>query len=124
MAEAEKDTLAKGVRRRLREQRGESIAEVLLAVLISALALVLLAGMISASADMIEHSRNTMDDYIAAENALAEKSASDAERVMIETKTKTESVAFRLTDGGNGDVYCYINDALSGNVIAYKDAAR
>ena len=85
MAEAEKDTLAKGVRRRLREQRGESIAEVLLAVLISALALVLLAGMISASADMIEHSRNTMDDYIAAENALAEKSASDAERVMIET---------------------------------------
>ena len=38
--------------------------------------------------------------------------------------TKTESVVFRLTDGGNGDVYCYINDALSGNVIAYKDAAR
>lgn len=55
---------------RLRSRGGDSIAEVLVALLISAVALVMLASMISASASLIERSKATMAQYYAVNNAL------------------------------------------------------
>ena len=53
----------KNIRKKLKSTAGESLAEVLIALLISALALVMLAEMINASANMIMRSRKTMEDY-------------------------------------------------------------
>ena len=48
---------------RIRSQTGESIAEVLIALLISALALVMLASMISSTQSMVDKSKNKMKEY-------------------------------------------------------------
>ena len=51
------------IRRKLNSTRGETLAEVLVAVLISALALVMFAGMISTSRQLITRSEKTVEDY-------------------------------------------------------------
>ena len=51
-------------------EKGDSIAEVLIALLISSLALVLLASMISSSANMITNSKTKMNDYYTETNVL------------------------------------------------------
>ena len=56
--------------RKLNNRSGESLAEVLVSVLISAVALVMLASMITSSTSMIEKSRASMKDNYAAANAL------------------------------------------------------
>ena len=48
---------------KLRGQLGESIAETLIALLISALALMMLAGAVSAAANVITKSRTSMNTY-------------------------------------------------------------
>ncbi len=59
--------------KRLREQKGESIAEVLVALLISAVALVMLASMINASARLVTDSRKKMAKYYAANEFLTKQ---------------------------------------------------
>ena len=59
--------------RRLRSKAGESITEVLVALMISALGLMLLAGMITASSNMITKSRDKITDYVAGEVSMIEK---------------------------------------------------
>ena len=58
--------------RKLNNRSGESLAEVLVSVLISAVALVMLASMITSSTSMIEKSRASMKDNYAAANALVD----------------------------------------------------
>lgn len=58
-------------RRRLKNRGGETITEVLVALLISALALTMLAAMIAAATRMVDQSRKSLDDYYKAENNLA-----------------------------------------------------
>ena len=60
--------------RKFQSRRGESISEVLTAVLITTLGLTILAGMISGASRVIRRSEDAMGRYIAAENALAEQS--------------------------------------------------
>lgn len=48
---------------KLKSDSGETIAELLIALLISSLALIMLAGMINASANMVSTSRKTLEDY-------------------------------------------------------------
>ena len=57
-------------KKRLRSSRGESIAEVLVSLLISAVALVMLASMISASSRMISESRDSFAEYYERNNRL------------------------------------------------------
>ena len=63
-------------KRRLRNNAGESIAEVLVALLISSLALMILAGMITSTANMITKSKKVYGDYIAAEASLVDYTVS------------------------------------------------
>lgn len=53
----------KRIIKKLNSQAGESIAETLLAVLVAALALTMLAGMITAAVNMVKKSEDKMGDY-------------------------------------------------------------
>ena len=55
------------VTQKLKSSAGESIAEVLIALLISALALMMLAGMINAASNTVTTSREILEDYYGAE---------------------------------------------------------
>lgn len=59
----------KSMFRKLKSQKGETISETLVALLISALALTMLAGAITASANLVEKSRTKMGSYYAANEA-------------------------------------------------------
>ena len=56
--------------KKLKAQAGESIAEVLIALLISSLALVMLASMISSTQSMVSRSKTKMSAYYQANNVL------------------------------------------------------
>lgn len=62
--------MKKKLRKKLKNNKGETITEVLVALLISVLSLTLLAGMISASVSMTDKSRKNITDYYTAENTL------------------------------------------------------
>jgi len=56
--------------RLLKSSRGDSIAEVLIALLISAVALVMLASMISSSTSMTDSSKKKIENYYVSTNSL------------------------------------------------------
>ena len=58
------------LKRKIRSRKGDSIAEVLIALLISSLALVMLASMISSSGRMITTSQSVMEKYYAASSVM------------------------------------------------------
>ena len=62
--------------RKLRSSRGESISEVLVALLISSLALVMLASMISSTTSLVTKSRDVLSEYYDANNALSSRGSS------------------------------------------------
>ena len=67
----DKQALKNRIKKKIRSRTGDSIAEVLIALLISSLALVMLASMITASANMITKSRDTLEDYYAETGGLS-----------------------------------------------------
>ena len=69
--------MRKRIKRRLRSQDGETIAEVLIALLVSAIALMMLAQMVGASTDLILRGEKSMDEYYKAVNPLADKARAD-----------------------------------------------
>ena len=66
------------IRKKLHSRAGETIAETLIALLISALALVMLAGAISAGTRIILQSENTIQAYYQENNKLATPAGSTA----------------------------------------------
>ncbi len=64
--------------KKLKAQAGESIAEVLIALLISSVALVMLASMISSTQSMVSKSKTKMSAYYQANNALETCSGTSA----------------------------------------------
>ena len=80
--------------KKLRGRSGESIAETLIALLISALALMMLAGAISTVADIISRSNAQMNEYYAADNNLVTRSSgtgTDPFSIKIEYSSSTYS---------------------------------
>ncbi|MBQ2641724.1 MAG: hypothetical protein IJG52_00195 [Lachnospiraceae bacterium] len=63
---------------RLRSRAGETIAETLVALLISSIGLMMLASMITSSAQLITKSRSVLKEYYAESNQLEEKGESGA----------------------------------------------
>ena len=61
----------KRLRKKLKSNRGESIAEVLIALAVTSLAAMVFAGAISASSRIIQQSKAAAATYIAEENELA-----------------------------------------------------
>ena len=108
-------SLAGAAASKLRSGSGESIAEVLVALLISAAALVMLASMITASTSMIRAGDERLKDYYDANELL-----SKADGAPDHTGTAVLSSG---TDGFSQEfsVDYYVNDdAPKGDVIAYR----
>ena len=113
---------------KLRSNRGDSIAEVLVALLISAVALVMLASMIASSSRLILRSRESMEKYDAANNVLA--SMPDTVPSDVKTVTQSSNVQLNVKNAGSpvrlktasGDlVTVYQHEGYTGeSVVAYK----
>lgn len=102
---------------RLRNTAGESIAETLIALLISSLALIMLAGAVSTATDIVKRSKTTMSAYYDADSALtnvAEGSGSI-------TVTLAETNAPEETAVSQEITVSYASNAVFGNkvVVAY-----
>lgn len=65
------DAMMNKLKARLRSRAGESIAETLLALLIASLAMMMLAGAISAAGGIVTRSRTAMEEYYGEDAKLA-----------------------------------------------------
>ena len=111
--------MMKKLKSRLRSQKGESISEVLVAVLVSMVALTMLAMMITATTKMVIRSRTKMDEYVKSNNVLVEKNTvgltGSASFYIVKEGAETLTT---LTDASTASipVRYYVNDSL-GNVM-------
>ena len=107
--------------RKLRSERGESLTEVLVSTLIAAVALTMLASMVSTGSRFVSQSRDRLTAYYEAGNALAAQTP-EADQPVIELKLKNGDAAVSLTpDGGGIEAYAFVNDTLGGDgVAAYR----
>ncbi len=97
--------MSKRIMKKLRDHSGETIAETLIALLVSALALVMLAGAIGTAARVVTTSENTMQAYYLANNDLAtpgdsggtnysEKTTKGSAQIKIDKKIANETTGF------------------------------
>ncbi len=109
--------MIKNLKRKLHSRTGESIAETLVALLISALALVMLAGAMTAAYRVITKSRNTLDSYYAGNEDLVNmKSGSDTKNVVISMPDNSVSNSEQTLE-----ITLYRNDVFGKTpVISYK----
>lgn len=98
--------------RKLRSQAGESIAETLIAVLVIAVALTMLASMITATANMVKRSERTMDAYYTANAALETLSSGEGMTISIKEEGGSELESVPAIYAANSE--------LSETVIAYR----
>ncbi|MBO4277268.1 MAG: hypothetical protein J5925_02575 [Clostridia bacterium] len=108
---------------RLKSKAGESIVEVLVALLIASLGMVLLAGMINAASQLITKSKNSMDDFVSAENAAAARSgAADAEGSAELHNSSGDAVKFSDENTGVAVEVAYYGGSGTGDgrVYSYK----
>ena len=109
-------------RRSLKNSRGESLVETLVAILVGALAMTLLASMIVTSTRLTQESSKTIDEYYASNNLVAAKS--DDGKVTgegtIVLNDKDGFPKYLRSDGSDVKVEYYVNNADSKNpVVAY-----
>lgn len=98
---------------RARSRRGESISEVLVALLVSALAILMLASMTSASTKLIRDSQSRIDAFVLAENALVDQSG--------EGEAADVGLTRGLCDNDMSiPVRYYVNTAGTETVVSYK----
>ena len=106
------------ITKKLKSNAGETLAEVLIALLISSLAILMLAGMISSSSGIILRSEAAMKAYTAGAEGLTNPATAGG---TISLKKGTESTASNLL--GNDITALYAeNDKAPGNIkiITYK----
>lgn len=92
--------------KKLKSNSGESLAETLVAVLISAFALLMLAGTVNTASNLITKGQDNLSKYYAANNNLAEHSTPSSNlNITVQDKTglalETGSVS-SYTPGSNG----------------------
>lgn len=103
---------------KLRHRAGETIAETLLALLVSSLALLMLAGAISSATRVITTAKTTMANYYTGDSAIVTRASSAMKQTISMTlQDKTEDDA--LADI-TYQVDCYENATFAGKpVVAY-----
>ena len=107
------------------DKRGESIAEVLIALLISALALTILASMITSTKNVLETSKRKMNDYNSHAAVLAEQSSGSNTGTgtvkMTVSGAGVTTTTWNMTgDTSTASVKYYVNPEFSGTpVVAY-----
>lgn len=102
---------------KIQNQIGESISEVLIALLISSIALVMLASMISATNSMVGKSKSKMEEYYSQNENLEQISAAHG-------SASTVTISIRETSGASiqippTSVPYAVNDVLGADVYAY-----
>jgi len=109
--------MMKKASRKLKSRAGESIGETLVALLISALALVMLAGAISATGRMITASDKQLGKYYDGDKKLVTLTASDG--TLNSLTIKGEGTA-AVQEVHNNVPYSINNAFTSKPVVAYK----
>ena len=105
------------VKTKLRSSRGESISETLVAVLISALALVMLAGAIATASRLVTSSRTKLGRYYDSNNAMVTMEHPNG-YVDITISDGTKSVLLSSVPYAHNTVFA------SNPVVAYKLAQQ
>lgn len=101
-----------------RGSRGESLVEVLMAIVIGGLALVVLAMAISTASRMAIDSRTTMNDYYRANNtAIANGSGLGSGEVTLKVKGDSDSSPIALVSDSELNVSYYANNELGSSAI-------
>ena len=116
--------LKKRLAARLRGTKGESLAEVLVALLIAALSLTMLASAIFSSSSIINNSKKAMDTYYSNNDELAKQSKSDPDQTNLtllndennDGAADSESAFLYLRVNSQPEVYIYDNKT----VISYR----
>ncbi len=105
------------IKERITSQAGETIAEVLISLLIATVALMMLAMMISSTVSMVTRSKDRMDEYYSgnADLELQEPSSSRSITITIET-----SGSAGTTVKETPNVALYENTTLNNPVYAYQ----
>ena len=107
----------RGMLKKLRSNNGESLVEVLISVLISSLALIMLAAMIRGATNAVLTSEKTMHAYYDESVVLSEQA--DAEKAG--TFTVNIKSGETVISGTNANYF--IDDEINGiDVISYKKA--
>ena len=109
---------------KLKSTSGESIAETLVAVLISAFALLMLAGTVNTASNLITGSQNNLEEYYESNNTLA-----DLKSVTPETYTASiykgtpEDPTSTLLETGDVSAYIIGKDSIIGNkdLVSYVE---
>ena len=96
----EMTTMIKRVKQKLKSDAGESIAEVLIALLIAALALTMLASVISTSARMITQSKEKLEKYYAANEELNTRTHDSSKNLTTTGTGKEVTVTVKAGDDG------------------------
>ncbi|MBR0399948.1 MAG: hypothetical protein IJH95_03930 [Mogibacterium sp.] len=107
---------------KIHSKSGESISETLVALLISALALVMLAGAVGASSRIVTNSRNRINEYYDANqnsDGIVMMSGSGNTGALTVTDITDKNNQKQLVV--NKSVKCYINDSLRKPVISFKE---
>ena len=94
-----------GVSEKLKSRAGETLSEVLIALLIAALALTILANMISASSKMVLDSRSSLEKYYQAQG---ETTTGGTAAVTWGDNSLTFPVSVHANKLGNKDVFSYV----------------
>ncbi|MBE6039757.1 MAG: hypothetical protein E7219_02210 [Clostridiales bacterium] len=120
----DKERLTAKVNNKLSSNAGESIAETLVALLISALALVMLAGSIYAASNMVTRSREQLKKYYRANEIMVTSGSADSlDYVDKATKNVTiEGASLDTPDmPGHYSVEMYTNSAFPKKAVsAYR----
>ena len=103
---------------KLKRKSGETLAEVLIALLIAALALTMLASTIASSSKMITQSKQKMESYYAANDSLAEKSG-DSKLTMTLKLGGESGTVVKMTNAAITVNYNVNDEAGAKKVIAY-----
>lgn len=116
----------KKLKAKLKSLSGESIAEVMITLLIAALALTMLASVIFTSSKVITRSKANLAAYYDANNVLESQSGTArnvSASVQVQTGGSGDTATWgpvNLVTGGSMAVQCYVNDTLSAKpVVAY-----
>ena len=118
--------MKKRIIQKLSKKAGESIAETLVALLISSLALLMLAGAIQSSAKIITQSKKKMEDYYAANKTVEMRTESGKGSIYVALEQVDAKETIMLTtDSASGDrsyrpLNYYVNRTLGEKpVISY-----
>ena len=106
------------IRDRLKRSAGESLVEVLCALLLSSLGLMLLGGMIQSSFKLLRISKERFDYYVKAENKLMGRTSDETESGNIHIQPLIK-LTDKSKDSGIDVTYYteYYNKDKNGNVI-------